>query len=468
MKHGQPLARADQGEAAERFALTPHLVTAMVGGFYAFFLLRTYQNLSIIWGYLGFWYQPPSSSVTAFSVVACALLGMLLPMRNWTVVGFAKWVLYFVLFIPSLLIPPQQGALPTDDLILLEVLIWVSSATMILLLRDGRPLRPIRLTERTLWTGVIAAWIVGNLIVIAVFRDTMSLAGISEVYDQRASAATVGTGAVAYLMGMLSGAINPFLLVIGLARRRPVFIALGIAGQVVIYSTLAGKVVLGSVLLTIGAFFAFRHGRVVFTRIYAAVISFALLGPIVSTPRALSGSFVSTLSDLIYMRILVLPGVLVGVYSDFFLQYPITYLSHSLVGRPFSTYPYGTESIGQVIGRYVTPTIGIPNNYNANFIAADGVAGFSTWGVPIIFVLVGLWLWFTAKLVGDTERPIACAMLMSFVVSLADASLFTTLLTGGGALVAILLYLYRSVDHTLKQSVDETPKGPATSAARGV
>lgn len=427
-----------------------HLVTGVVGAVYAWFLIWTYQELSKLWSYLGFWYQPQPVSIVWMTVAACGALGMLLPTRNWTIVGFAKWVLYFILFIPALVVPPQQGVLPTEDLILLEALVWGSAAALIYFLRDGRPLPPIRLDARFLWNGVAIFWLVGNGLVIAVFRDTMSLAGIEQVYEQRASAAAVGGGLIAYLMGALSGAINPFLIVVGLARRRWVFVVMGIAGQVVIYSTLAGKVVLGSVLLTIGTFFAFRHGRVVFSRIYAAVIAFAVLGPILSTPRPGAAGLASTLSDLIYMRILVLPGVLVGVYSDFFLRYPVTYLSHSLVGRPFSEYPYGAESVGQVIGRYVTPSIGAVNNYNANFIAADGIAGFSTWGVPLIVAIAGVWFWFMSRLVGNTERPVACAMLMSFVVSLADASLFTSLLTGGGAIAALLLYLLRSADQSPK------------------
>ena len=149
------------------------------------------------------------------------------------------------------------------------------------------------------------------------------------------------------------------------------------------------------------------------------------------------------------MRILVLPGVLVGCYSDFFTRYPTTYLSHSIVGRYFVEYPYGPESVGQVIGRYVTPTASASvNNYNANFIAADAVTGFGSWGVPPIFAFFAFTLWVISKLVGREHTPIACAVLVPFIVSLADSSIFTAILTGGGAAAAILLYLFRSAEFT--------------------
>ncbi|WP_148309078.1 hypothetical protein [Sphingopyxis fribergensis] len=462
----QEQARTEKA-GASRAAL--HLVTALIGGIYAWFLITTYAELSTQWSYLGFWYQPPSPLLTGATIGLSALLGMFLPMHSWTIVGFAKWALYFLLFIPSVIIPPQQGILPMGDLIFLLAVIWSSAAAFILLLSDGKPFAKLRLAPRTFWAGVLGVWAVGNVGIFVIFGETLNIVGLEQVYEQRAAATTLGGALMGYVMGTLSGAVNPFLLVAGITRRQPVLIAAGLIGQLLIYSTLAGKVVLGSTLLTIGVFFVFRNGRVMFGRIYAAVLFFAVLGPIVSVYRAGTGVF-SNISDLVYMRILALPGVLVGVYSDFFLNYPVTYLSHSLVGRPFSEYPYGMESVGQVIGRYVTPTAAVAeiNNYNANFIAADGIAGFGTLGVPLILFLAGLWLWISSRLIGEIDRRIACAVLMPFVVSLADASLFTAILTGGGGMAALLLYLYRSTEEYGKITAPARLKAQSAGNVRGV
>ncbi|MDT8759725.1 hypothetical protein MZO42_13565 [Sphingomonas psychrotolerans] len=421
------------------------LLIGGIGAVYATLLLLTYQELSKLWSYIGFWYRPPEPSVTATTIVAAAALGFLLPVRSWTVVGFAKWILYFILFIPALIIPPQQGVLVDDELFLLCTLIWISAAAMILFLRDGAPFRTIAVSETVLFQSVLAAWVLGNIAIIAVFGRSMSIVGLEQVYEQRSAVASLGGGAIGYVMGIMSGAVNPFLLVVGLSRKRPLFIALALVGQILIYSTLAGKVVLGSTVLIIGTYMVFRGGKVAFSRIYAGLLTLAVLGPITTRPELYTGGLAATFSDLVYMRILVLPGVLVGVYSEFFQRYPVTHLSHSLIGRPFFDYPYGNESVGQVIGRYVTPTLGdAVNNYNANFIAADGITGFGTWGIPLIFVLAAAWLWMTSKLVGTHNRRVVCAVLTPFVVSLADASLFTAILTGGGAFAALLLYLLRS------------------------
>lgn len=452
-------------ENADGSLILRRLLITGIGAIYATLLLLTYQELSKLWSYMGFWYRPPDPSVTAATIIASAALGFLLPVRSWTVVGFAKWVLYFILFIPALVIPPQQGALLDDDLFLLGSLIWICAAGLIVLLRDGAPFRPIALTETILFQGVLVAWLLGNIAIIWVFGSTMGIVGLEQVYEQRSAAAALGGGGIGYVMGMMSGAVNPFLLVVGLSRKRPLFIALALVGQILIYSTLAGKVVLGSTLLTIGTYMVFRADKVAFSRIYAGVLILAVLGPITTRPEVYNGGFTGAFSDLVYMRILVLPGVLVGVYSEFFLRYPVTHLSHSLVGRPFSDYPYGTESVGQVIGRYVTPSLSDDvNNYNANFIAADGITGFGIWGIPLIFALAAGWVWVMSKLVGRTDRRVACAMLTPFVVSLADASLFTAILTGGGAIAALLLYLLRSSSqHNMDQSLIPPESSDETS-----
>lgn len=428
------------------------LINAALGAFYAVFLLRTYIELSKVWGYLGFWYDPPSQSVTSLSILSVAVLSLLLPAREWTVIDFCKWILHFLLFIPALLIPPQQGNLPTEQLATLSVSIWISAALFILLVRDGAPFKVISLTERAFWQGIFVIWTLGNLAIFAVFGSVMSLAGIEEVYVQRDAAVSTMSGtSILYITGLMSGAINPFILVVGLRKKKPLLIGLGLFGQLVVYATLAGKVVLGSTLLVVATYYSFKNGRILYSRVYGGLIIIASVGPWAAMSRGKSGDLISHLADYIYLRILTLPGVLVGAYSEFFMRFPVTYLSHSIIGRPFSDYPYGDYSVGQVIGLYITPTMGKVNNYNASFIAADGITGFGNLGIPLIFIVVGLWLWLASKLVGPGERALSCAMLAPFIISLADASLFTSILTGGGGAAVLMLYLFRSTESVRRE-----------------
>jgi hypothetical protein len=280
--------------------------------------------------------------------------------------------------------------------------------------------------------------------IIYVFGDSIALVGLDDVYAQRSTASSVGGAAIVYVLGGLSGAVNPFLVVVGVVQRRLPLLLMGLFGQLLVYATLAGKVVIGSTILTLLVPLLFRAGVLIRLRIWVVAIVVGAVGPLFCRASGLS-NLAGTISDLVYMRILTLPGVLIGVYSDFFETYPLTYLSHSLIGKAFYDYPYGQESVGQVVGRYVSPTISANvNNYNANFIAADGIAGFWLIGIPVAVALAALWFWVLGKLVGRDHPVIACGALMPFIMSLADASLFTALLTGGGAASGLILYLYRS------------------------
>lgn len=423
-------------------------INAAVATLYAFFLIEIYIELSNSWSYIGFSYHPPQLILTLSSLFAVATLSLLLPIRNWTISDFFKWTLHFLLFIPALVIPPQQGSLVDSDLVLLESLIWLSAALLMIFLREGAAVREVVLRKRTLWQFIVLSWLLGNVAIILTYGGSMKLAGIDEVYEQRAAATSLGGAAIGYTMGILGGAINPFMLAAGMRERKFLMIGMAVIGQILIYSTLAGKVVLGSTLLVVAVYFVFHNDKVRFGRMYAGIVIVGALGPWIAASRTINGGLISNFGDLIYMRILALPGVLVGVYTEFFEQYPKTYMSHSIIGAPFSTYPYGDQSVGQVIGAFVTPQIGAVNNYNANFIAADGIAGFGIWGVPIIFLFAGIFISIASKFVGQQQRAMCCATLTPFAASLADSSIFTAILTGGGGAAVLLLYLFRSAEVT--------------------
>lgn len=449
------LESGQRARASSSSAFARRVVAGVVGGIYAYLCLLTYAELSNIYEYLGFWYRPAEPFVTARCIILAALLGVFLPTGNWNVTGFTKWILYFLLMIPALVIPPQQGAIPQEQLNLLFNLLWISSFAFIVFLRDGKQVRPINIEFREIIQVILAIYVIGHAYVAFVFRGSMNIVGIEEVYSQRTFAGDAASAAVVYVMGLLGNVINPYLLITGIMKKRYSFIALAISGQFLIYSTLAGKVVLASTLLAVLVLLVTKNGRTLFHRFYAALLAVGFLGPQIAYLAVYFGGVARTIASLIYFRVLLLPGVLVGVYTEFFLSNPLTYLSHSIVGRLFIEYPYGDESVGQVIGRYVTPAVDADlNNYIGTFVAGDGIAGFGIWGVPIAFALAALWLWFMSKLIGSQNRAFTFAMLAGYVVSLANTSLFTSILTGGGAALALLLYLHRSAEDTEARRLD--------------
>lgn len=421
------------------------VLAAVVGAFYAALLLSIYADLSDRWAYLGFWYHPTTSGISALIVASIGVLGLFLPHGPWRLVSFTKWLLYFALFVPALVIPTQQGPLPEKLMLLMWVTLWVSCAGFMVLVRDGTPIPPLKFDAHLFWVILVSVFVLGHAAILYEFRDALDFASLDDIYNQRFEAVSeVSSSLIYYILGNMANAVNPFLIIHGIWTKRFSLIVGGVFGQIIIYSTLAGKIVLVSTAIMISVYFVFKHNRLQISRIYYGVLAVGAAG-IALVPLAVVGGTFGNIVDLIYMRTVGMPGVTIGVYSDFFTRYPVTYLSHSLVGRLFTSYPYPGEQVSEVVGRYITPGVGRPINYNANFIASDGITGFGIVGIPVIMAIAGVILWAMSKFVGDRDCAYVCAISTPFLMSLADSSIFTALLSGGGGVLMILLYLRRGL-----------------------
>jgi len=413
---------------------------------YAIIMVALYRSLSVYWTYLGFAYRA-LGPVVAPLLVLSATPALLLPGRPKSVAQFAAWLLYFILFLPALIIPQLQGWVRGWEALALFSLTLASTYLFIALGRLRTiPLPLFRFDRQLFWLGLVALWIAMHGSLYLFFGEQLQFAQIGEqVYEQRADAALqLGSGYIVYIITNASGAVNPLLIALGFFERRWWALGLGIIGQLIVYSTIAGKIVLLFPMIIIGTFFLFdRQGSMRPTRFGLTIVGIAIVGIPLQLARGSFGDTLIQVVDLVYMRTLYLPGVLVGAYHDFFSIYPLTYFSHSIVGRLFIEYPYGTWSVGQVVGAYVTPGTGYTvNNYNANFLAADGIAGLGLLGIPLITAITIMVLRLFDKLLGHLDLRLRCAAFAPFLMWLADGSLLTALVTGGGILVTILLWLY--------------------------
>jgi hypothetical protein len=412
---------------------------------YAVVLFVGYRELSYWWSYAGFAYRPVNATVLAVVLIAAAFPAAFLPAKAKTFGQFAIWLMYFALLMPSMIIPPLQGYVAPAQSFALFVALLVSTILLILFMRfNVRGIRFYTINARLFWAGMFLLWAGLHGLILFVFGNSLSFAGLDTVYEQRAAGGALTSGLFGYVAPNLSGAINPFLIAVGLKDRRLIPIAMGVAGQALCYTTVAAKVVLASTALIFAVFFLFdRYRRFDGNRFAAAMLAVGVIGIPLIFAYDPDGNVMRDITDIIYFRTLYLPGVLTGVYFDFFTQFPVTYLSHSLVGAAFSANPYQGLSIGQVIGDYVTPSGGyVYNNYNANFIAADGITGFGVAGVPFIIAVTALILRGIDYVTARLDLRVVCAGFVPFVMALSDGSVFTSLLTSGGLLLAILFYLW--------------------------
>ncbi|MGE0458959.1 MAG: hypothetical protein AB7O56_12235, partial [Bauldia sp.] len=137
-----------------------------------------------------------------------------------------------------------------------------------------------------------------------------------------------------------------------------------------------------------------------------------------------------------YMRTLGIQGAMAGVYADFFTANPHTYWSHVNFVATLINYPY-TLPLGYVIGTHLVGGAGF--NANASFWVTDGIAAFGYAGIVLIGGVFGFLLAIANRLVPADRLVFGALLAIPFVMFLANTSLFTSLITGGGLLIAILL-----------------------------
>jgi hypothetical protein len=123
------------------------------------------------------------------------------------------------------------------------------------------------------------------------------------------------------------------------------------------------------------------------------------------------------------------------MYINFFSSHPFTYYSHINIVSWLVHYPYQL-SLGEVIG---FDLVGDDLDANANFYATDGVAAMGAIGVVVAGAAFGLVLCVADALTRNRLR-LACTAMIAFVMNLSNSSLFTSLITGGGAVLLCLLY----------------------------
>ncbi|MER8727138.1 hypothetical protein [Mesorhizobium sp. M0195] len=396
---------------------------------------------SVSFFYLGFSYvYSANDAVLAYCIIAA--FSLILPISIKRYSDFFCWMLYLTIFIPSILIVARQGYTSFDA----SWLIVSVAASFFLVLYIPKVLhfksysliRQVSVT--TFFFFFLAFYLAAIAFYIATYRGMMSFSGMDEIYDQRAKFGSVQASTLAlYLTGWLSNAMNPYLLAIGLFdRTRRWAIAIGLAGQIVVFMAFAGKMMLVILLVTFGFyFFVLRKGEISTSRLafgFAALTSsaFAIL---VATDYKPVGAALDAVA-LIYMRTLGIQGAMTGVYADVFSRSPLTYWSHVNIINMIVDYPYKAP-LGYVVGSSLVGGTGF--NANANFWATDGVAAYGMAGVVMMGAVLGVLLSFANKVVTPDRLPFAATVSIPFIMSLGNSSLFTSLITGGGLIMVMMI-----------------------------
>jgi hypothetical protein len=404
-----------------------------------FILLFNYVYIKIVtktWAYFGFTYnQPP-----ILSIILAALLGLLpiiwMPIRLTRPSQVLYWLLYAIVYVPSLFIPHYLQRQPTLDLCILNISFFISF--FILGLAYKVPLKSIariKLSKKMWWLSMAVVSIVFYFAIMWIYGSHLELSGLYNAALRLASRDLKTNILNDYGQIWLANVINPMVMAIGLFRKKPILFLIGAAGQIVLFMTVAAKGWLLSIFLLPFMFLILNSkNNTLGLRFIIGMSSLLILAIVLS----FYASFYSLIiQNLIGFRLFSDPGFQTSVYSDFFSHNPWTYWSHLKGISSFIEYPYNL-SINYLIGDFLGDAV---NSSNANAWATDGIAAMGVMGVPVVGLFMGVVFYILDCSAAGFDPKISGLSITMHGMALSNLSLMSSFLGGGILFNMILLWL---------------------------
>lgn len=415
--------------------------------------------LSPLYGYMGFPAYSASHSGGALMLGLCFAVGvsLLLPPVIRTYSAFVLWVVYYFLLVPILIIVPMQGYEPDGGVNLVTNITasfmaaymiseWVTHYSGISRPGQGGDM-PLSGHSSPRFVVLLLASAGATFLLLGwVYRSHVEFIGFvdfSYIYDYRLKAAQIASGAgIEYLQAWATFVLAPLLVAIGLLERRQGLAGLGIIGLLFLYLAGGYKFLLAGILLLVVVRVACFTGR----RVHAEHLGMIILGGIVA-PLGLFLLFGELMNVRLFdnivsqalMRLYGTPGMITGVYAEFFRSNPYTYYSHIGPISWITNYPYDV-SLGRVIGWYRAHSLDY--NASANFWATDGIAALGAWGILICGVALGVLLALANVLIKPCNLRLVCLASLITVWQLCDVGIAQSLITGGW-IFHVMIGIYR-------------------------
>jgi hypothetical protein len=390
-------------------------------------------HIAPIFAYLQYAYRPPDTSHYVVAIALCVGIALVLPRQVTRPSQLVVWVLFVVAVVPSIVVPQIAPALSPDQSMILAS--WVAGSFLVPAAlgtrQTVRGFAPRLRTRRgAFWIGVAAFAVVGDAYLLATAGSDLQLPSLDDVYGVRAEFATVEQNdeLLSYLAPLLATVINPLLIVRGLWARRWAWLALGLAGQALLYSAAGDKTTVLSPVALLLVFVLFRASRR--PPGAALLIGGAVLTAFMVVMDRLTATFDWTSFGV--RRFLITPGLLTAGYVAVFFGLDKAQLGHSFLST-FFRYPYSVDPPYLVGGAF----FGDPGTHaNANLLA-DGYANFGYPGILMECLVLTVLLWIADDVTRGIPRGVAASLFVMPALSLANAGVFTVMLTHG--LMALIL-----------------------------
>jgi hypothetical protein len=396
------------------------------------------------WDYAVFHYYVPPGVYLLLSWILSVTPSFWMPVELTRPSQLTYWVLYITVFIPSMFIPLYAGLDAPGEISLLMVTLYLGFAIMGVCYRLPLVrLSAIQISRRAFWKGfgsiaaALAIWM------IVVFRGHMQFLSFNNIYDLRDVQNDLSDGTlVNYAFMLLSGAFNPFLMGWGLFHQRKGLFLAGVLGQLLIYGVGGTKGSILSIVFVSGFYFLLKLGRHPFAlKLVSGTL--ALVGGLCISyvfagydPAPLQLHWVAL--SVVLMRTFGVNGLMTAWYYNFFQTNPHTFYSHVRGVSWFVHFPYERTAAQEIGSVYVGGNDADPT---AHFWAIDGIGALGLPGVLLISAFCALVFW-VLDLAAQKHDPRLGALVTCYAAyNIANISIFTSLYSGGLAILIFALYL---------------------------
>ena len=239
---------------------------------------------------------------------------------------------------------------------------------------------------------------------------------------------------ILYVQGWLSGAFFPFLLVWYLKYKSYIKSGLVLFGYLLLFMVDMQKITFLLPVILIMFFYLIKWkeeticNRLHSIMFWALIIFSSLLMAVSDSDNKVLFAIVS----IVLLRTVCVTGWLTQMYLHFFQENPFTYYTHiNIVNAITNAYPYDVP-LGMAVAYN-------SQNANATFFLTEGIA---SWGIIGVAITGGIFLFILYLINSITSKYHKSDIFVLFIPSLAsmlNASIFSTLLTGGLFILIILL-----------------------------
>lgn len=433
--------RAEQnglgGFASARWPKTRVIFLGAIVTYIATFWITYVQCVVPKWEYYGFGYNSTWTSADVIFIASLAMLPALwLPVRVSRPSHFFILVQYLIVYVPALIFA-YHSVLPEltpSERIALCLMLLCGMTILQAAQRFWPLLRVPRLPAKPgIYYGVLAVCLIaGILYLVKLLGANFRLVGITDVYDVREDATNLleasGSSLGGYVFSWLDGVVLPLLLAIALHRRRLWVGLVAVGAYAFLYGVWASKISVVAPFYLFGLYVLMSRRDeqvpIVFLLCCTGFIGLPLLivgdDPFVTLFRTVWVAVVN-------VRSFSVPGLLVVQYLQFFSDHPLTLGSHISGLNAFISYPYDYD-VPRTVGYYYYGNL---MTANVNYWAQDGLAGFGLLGIPVISLLAAATSWLLDSVTRPLPMRFVLVALGPVLLTISNASLFTTLLTGG-------------------------------------